>query len=145
MGQLVYNGQEVVWLDMSVRVFGNKIIGLRGLKYSMETEKEALYGAGNNVLGIQTGNIKLSGTLKLLKNDFDALNDAAVNGGFTDITNVPYQAITITVNYKLAYGRPMRSDTLSGVSFSKFEKGMEQNAKNMEIELPFLFMQLQQN
>jgi hypothetical protein len=38
----------------------------------------------------------------------------------------------------------MRTDVLSGVSFSKFEKGMEQNAKNMEVEMPFLFMQVQQ-
>jgi hypothetical protein len=145
MAQLTYNGQEVVWLDMSVRVFGSTIVGLRGLKYTMETEKEALYGAGNQILGIQTGNQKMEGTLKVLKNDFDKLNDAAVAAGFTDITNVPYQVTVITVNYKLAYGRPMRTDTLSGVSFSKFEKGMEQNAKNMEIEMPFLFMQLTQS
>jgi len=144
MGQLVYNGQEVVWLDMSVRVFGSTVVGLRGLKYTKETEKEALYGAGNQVLGIQTGNEKLEGTLKLLKNDFDALNDAAVAAGFADITYVPYQVAVITVNYKIAYGRPMRTDVLSGVSFSKFEKGMEQNAKNMEVEMPFLFMQVQQ-
>ena len=141
---LVYNGQEVAFLDLSVRVFGSKIVGLRGLKYTKETEKEALYGAGNQVLGIQTGNEKLEGTLKLLKNDFDKLNDAAVTAGFADITYVPYQAIVITANYKLAYGRPMRSDILNGVAFSKFDKGMEQNAKFMEIELPFLFMALTQ-
>jgi hypothetical protein len=144
MGQLVYNGQEVAFLDMSVRVLGSTVVGLRGMKHSLETEKEALYGAGNKVIGIQTGNEKLEGTLKILKNDFDKLNDAAVAAGYDDLTKVPYQVIVITVNYKLAYGRPMRTDILSGVSFSKFDKGMEQNAKMMEIELPFLFMQLQQ-
>ena len=64
--------------------------------------------------------------------------------GFANICYVPYQATIITVNYKAAYGRPMRTDIYTGVKFSGFKKGMEQNAKMMEIELPFLFMQLQQ-
>ena len=142
MGQLVYNGQEVVWMDMSVRVFGSVMVGLRGIKHTFELEREALYAAGNRVIGIQTGNEKLEGSLKILKNDFDKLNDAAVLAGFKNICYVPYQLFVITVNYKVAYGRPMRTDILSGVAPSKFEKGLEQNAKMMEIELPFLFMDL---
>ena len=142
MGQLVYNAQEVAWLDQSVRMFGSKIIGLREVKGKFETEDEALYGSGNQVLGIQTGNEKLTGSIKLLKNDFDKLNDAAKLAGYKNLTYVPYQLITITVNYKLAYGRPMRTDTYSGVKIGGYEKGMAQNAKFMEIELPFLYMDL---
>lgn len=142
---LVYNGQEVVWLDLKVRVFGSVVVGLRGLKYSKETEKEALYASGNKVLGIQIGNEKLEGSLKILKNDFDKLNDAAIAAGYDSITDVPYQVTVITANYKQAYGRPMRTDILSGVAFSKFDKGLEQNAKMMEIELPFIYMQLDQD
>jgi hypothetical protein len=140
-----YNGQEVAWLDLRVRVLNATLKGCRGLKYELETEKEALYAAGNLTQGIQTGNQKVSGTLKVLKNTFDMLNDAAVNAGYDNITAVPPQLIIITANYKVAFNRPMRTDIISGIGFSKFEKGFEQNAKFMEIEMPFIAMSLQQS
>ena len=74
---LIYQGQEVVFLDLSVRVFNSITIGLRGLKYTWETEKELLYGAGGQPLGVQSGNSKGEGTYKILKNDFDKLNDGS--------------------------------------------------------------------
>jgi hypothetical protein len=140
MAGLVYNGQEVAWLDQSVRMFGSALVGLREVKGKFETEDEALYGSGNQVLGIQTGNEKLTGSLKILKNDFDKLNDAAKAAGYKNITYVPYQLVVITVNYKVAFGRPMRTDVYSGVKIGSYEKGMAQNAKFMEIDLPFLYM-----
>lgn len=136
-----FDSQEVAWADISVSLFGTAI-KIRGVKYSKETEKEAIYTSGNDPVGIQTGNSKYEGSLKMLKNQLDALNDAAKLAGFRDITEVPYQVFFATVNYKLAFGRPMRTDVLQGLSISKFEKGMDQNAKLMEIELPFMFLGL---
>lgn len=141
---LIYQGQEVVWMDQSVRIFGSKMIGLRGVKHGFDLEKEPLYADGNKIMGIQTGNEKLTGSVKILKNDFDKLNDAAKAAGYQNICYVPYQLIVITVNYKSAFGRPMRTDTLTGVAFSAYEKALEQNAKMMEIELPFIYMDLEE-
>ncbi|MFS2189816.1 hypothetical protein ACCC92_24280 [Mucilaginibacter sp. Mucisp84] len=46
------------------------------------------------------------------------------------------------MKYKEGFGRPLQIDTLYGCAFTKFEKGMEQGAKFMEVELPFMFLDL---
>lgn len=138
----MFNTQEVAWADLSVRVFDTTVKANRGTKYSKETEKEALYAAGDEPIGIQSGNKKYEGSLKVLKSALDMLNEAARDAGYRDITEVPYQAVVITVNYKEGFGRPMRTDILRGVSFSKFEKGMDQGAKFMEVEIPFIYLAL---
>lgn len=140
---MIFNSQECAWADVSFRIFGTTVITLRGIKYSKEKEKELLYGAGSNPIGIQEGNVKYEGaSIKILKNELTKFNQAARDKGFKDITEIPPQLIVGTVNYKEAFGRPMQTDTLSGIAFTKFEKGMEQGAKMMEVELPFLFLDL---
>lgn len=138
----MFDTQEVAWADLSLRVFDTTIKGLRGTRYGKEKEKEAIYAAGDEPVGIQSGNSKYEGSLKILKNEFDKLNDAAKTAGYRDITEVPYQVIVLTVCYKEGFGRPMKTDTLRGVSFSKLDKGMDQGAKLMEVDLPFMYLQL---
>lgn len=138
----MFDTQEVAWADLSVRVFDTTIKALRGTKYKKAREKEALYAAGSEPIGIQDGNAKYDGSLKLLKSGLDKLNVAAKAAGYADITEVPYQVIVVTVNYKEAFGRPIQTDVLRGVSFMEYEKGMDQGAKFMEIDIPFLFLQL---
>lgn len=138
----MFDTQEVAWADLKVRVFDTTVKGLRGTKYSKEIEKEALYAAGDEPVGIQQGNKKYEGSLKILKGELSKLNAAARAAGYSSILEVPYQVFVITVNYKEGFGRPMETDTLKGVAVTKYEKGMDQGAKYMEVELPFIFMEL---
>lgn len=138
----MFDTQEVAWADISVRVFDTTIKALRGSKYSKEKETEALYAAGSEPVGIQEGNNKYEGSLKVLKSGLDMMNEAARSAGYRDITDVPYQAIVITTNFKEGFGRPMRTDVKKGVKFSKYEKNLDQGAKFMEVELPYLYLQL---
>jgi hypothetical protein len=140
-----FNSQECAWADISVGIFGEAITTLRAIKYGKEVEKEAYYAAGSKPVGIGEGNEKFDGaSLKVLKEGLRKMNNAARAAGFADITKVPCQAIIITINYKLGFGRPLQTDTLFGVSFTKFDKGMEQGAKFMEVELPFIFLDLEE-
>lgn len=139
---MTFDSQECVWSDIKVTVLGGRMTKLRSIKYSRETESELLYAEGNQPRGIQDGNEKYDGSLKILRNDLIALNTAARAAGFSDITKIPYQVNTITVNYKEAFGRPNLTDILYGVKFTKYEKSMEQGAKMQEVELPFLFLDL---
>jgi len=137
-----FNSQECAWSDISVKIFDSKIKGLRAIRYKKEVEKEHLFAAGDEPIGIQSGNKKYDGSLKVLKSEIVRMNEAARKAGFQDISEVPAQLIVITVNYKAAYGRPTETDILQGVAFTGYEKGMEQGAKYMEVELPILFLGL---
>jgi hypothetical protein len=139
---MYYNSQETVWNDQSMQIFGAIASKIIGVKFSEEIEKELLYAAGGDAIGIQEGNTKLEGSFKVLKSQLDAWNAAAVAAGYDSILKVPYQAITATVVYKAAYGRLLQGFTIQGIGFTKREYDLAQAGKKMEIDLPFMFLGL---
>jgi hypothetical protein len=136
------NSQELEWKHADLSFLGVTIRGLRGFKYKKSTESEHLFAAGDQPVGIQTGNKKIEGSIKLLKSELDRLNKAARAAGYADFSEVPYQVITATFHYKEAFGREKQTDVISGIKFTEFEKGMEQGAKLMEIDCPFIALSL---
>lgn len=134
--------KEAEWAQFEVLMDGKRIAGLRGLTYGKEWEAEHLHAAGNEPISIQRGNKKYEGTLKALKGDVDAMNDAARAKGYEDITDV--EDLTITVAYLPKGTRLLRTDIQTGVHINKLEKGWDQGAKFMEISLPYMFTGLKQ-
>ena len=108
----------------------------------MEQETEELYGAGNDPIDIQAGNRKYSGSLKVLKGAFEGINLAVQAVGYKDILDAPASAISIVAVYKPSGSRVLQTDTLLACKFEKYEKGMDQGDKMMEIELPFKFLSI---
>lgn len=134
----VVNSQELEWKHATLSLLGVVINGLRGFKYKTSTDKEHLFASGDHAVGIQSGNVKVDGSIKFLKSEIDRLNDAAQAAGYDDITQVPYQLIVGTFVYKTGINRPQRTDIINGMSFTDLEKAMEQGAKMMEVDVPFL-------
>jgi hypothetical protein len=134
----MFTTEECAWSQTSVRILGSTIKGLRGFSFKKGIEKEHLYAAGDDPIDIQSGNKKPEGSLKVLKYEFDKLNDAAQAAGYQDITEVPHELILITCAYKKKATDPMRVCEAAGVGFMEYEVAMEQNAKMTEISLPFL-------
>ncbi len=132
--------KECEWADLKVAIDGKTITGIRNASYKKAWEDEALYGAGNDPIGIQSGNKSYEGSLKLLKNELDALNTAAVALGYSDISDVPN--LVITVAYMPKGGRVLKTDTMLGCKIGEINRSMEQGGKFMEIELPFKFLSL---
>jgi hypothetical protein len=134
------DSQELEWKHVTLSLLGTTIRGLRGFKIKKSKETEHLFAAGEEAVGIQTGNIKRDGSYKILKSDYDKLNDAAIQAGYEDITEVPYQLITSTIAYRKAFNRPLRTISVLGHQFTDIEEAMEQGAKMMEVELPWIAM-----
>lgn len=132
------NSQELEWQHATLSLLTTTITGLRGFKYKKNRDAEHLHAAGNEAVGIQRGNIKIDGSIKILKSELDRLNDAAQSASYADISDIPPQLIVLTFNYKVAFGRKQRTDVLYGIQFTEIERAMEQGAKQMDIELPFL-------
>jgi hypothetical protein len=136
------NSQELEWQHVELTVLATIIRGLRGFKYKTDTDAEHLHAAGNQAVGIQSGNVKCDGSFKFLKSDIDRLNLAARAAGYRNISEVPYQLINAVANYKTGFNRPQQTDIIAGIKFTGYEKAMEQGAKMMEVELPFLAMRI---
>ena len=133
------NTREYEWSDVTVVVAGRDVTGIRGVSYQSDQEKEALYAKGNKPHGIQRGNKAYSGSIRLLQSEYDALNAAA--GG--DVLNVSF-------NIVVAYGNPSRGDIIKtdlivGAEITSKPKSLNQNDKFMEIELPFIMLDVKEN
>ena len=126
--------REYEWSDVSVVLAGRNVTGIRGVSYNSDQEKEALYAKGNKPHGIQRGNKSYSGSIRLLQSEYDALN-AAADG---DALNVSFDII-------VSYGNPsegdvIKTDLLVGAEITSKPKGLNQNDKFMEIELPLIML-----
>lgn len=137
---MIFDTAECAWQHTSLRILGRTVSGLRGFSFKKGVEKEHLYAAGPDPVDIQSGNRKPEGSIKMLKYEFDLLNDAAQEAGYDDITDVPHTLIVITCTYKKRKTDPLRVIEAMGVGFLEWENGMEQNAKMTEVSLPFLSM-----
>lgn len=129
-----FNSREYEWSDVSVVAAGRMITGIRGVSYTSSQEKEALYGKGNKPHSIQRGNKTFAGSISLLQSELEALELAA--GG---------DALDISFNIIVAYGNPSKGDVITtdllvGCEITEIPKGLNQNDKFMEIELPLVML-----
>lgn len=134
--------KECAWANFEVKILGRVVKGLRGFSIKKSIEKEHLYGAGDDPLDIQSGNKKYEGNIKVLGFEADAMDKAAQDAGFEDITEVPHEAIVITIAYKKRPTDTITTITATGVGFTETGIDMEQNAKHREVTLPYLAMNI---
>lgn len=128
------NTREYEWADVTVVLAGRTVTGIRGVSYTSSQEKEALYAKGNKPHAIQRGNKSYSGNIRLLQSELEALEAAA--GG--DILDASFNVI-------VSYGNPLKGDAittdlLKGCEITEVPKGLNQNDKFMEIELPIVML-----
>lgn len=130
-----FNSKEYRFADIKISLFGTKLKGLRGVEYKKKRNKELLHAAGDEPVSIQSGNVDYSGSISMLKGDFDSLNAAAVKAGYSDITDLP--GFPVIVEY--SNSTKMSVDTLLNVEFDEYDEGLKQGDKFKEISLPILF------
>lgn len=134
---------ECAWSHFEVKFLNRVIKGLRGFESKKSKEAEHLYGAGDEPLDITTGNKKYEGNIKVLGFEGDAMNKAAQDAGYDDITEVPHELIVITISYKRRITDRIKTIVTTGVQFTEDGFSMEQNAKMREITLPYIAMSRQ--
>lgn len=132
----MFDSREYEWADVTVVMAGRDVTGIRGVSYTSDQEKEALYAKGNKPHGIQRGNKSYTGSIRLLQSEYEALNAAA--GG---------DALNVSFNIVVSYGNPtqgdvIKTDLLKGVEITSKPKSLNQNDKFMEIELPLIMLDI---
>jgi hypothetical protein len=135
----MFSTKECAWAQVSMKFLGADIIGLRSFEFKEAIEKELIYAAGSKAIDITMGNESASGTITVLKYEFDKLTEAAQAAGYTSILKVPHPAILVTVAFKLNPLTPIRIiETPFGIAITDYTLAMQQNAKMMEVPLPWI-------
>lgn len=132
-----FSTNDCDWSRVTVNFLNRKITGLRGFEFKKTVEKEAIYASGIEPVDIRVGNKKYEGNLKVLKYEVDKMNEAARAAAFEDITDVPPELISVTVEFKKSATSKIRKVLGFGISITELSYAMEQGAKMMEVTLPF--------
>lgn len=140
MANINIRSSECAWHQTEVKLLDRTLTGIRGWEIKKTVEKEPLYGAGQNPLDITEGNVKVEGSFKVLGFEADALNQAAKAAGYGDITEVPHESIVANIKLKRSPLDTATNIAIRGIAFTECGDSMEQGAKNREITLPFIAM-----
>ena len=133
-----FNSKEFEWSNVKLFMLGRFITGLQGLRYTSSQEKSYVYGTGNEPRAIQHGNRRYEGHLRVLQSELEALIESAPE---KDLLKLQFD-LSVSYHPKGTEGRII-TDVLKYCEFSEVPKGMKQNDKLMEIELPVLFLRLE--
>jgi hypothetical protein len=137
-----FNTKEFAWHNTEVSYLGRKITGIRGVKYKTSKDKEAMYARGNKPHSIQHGNKSYEGEVKLLQSEIEALNKAAKDRGYDDLTDISINIAVAYVPKNLTESAKISTRKIIGVDITEYEEGMEQGDKFAEISLPFLALDI---
>lgn len=129
---MAFNSRQYEWGDLTLVLGGRDVTGIRGVKYTVKGEKEALFAKGRHAHSIQTGNVTVEGEITVLQSELIALEKSG-NGS---ILGLNLDAVVAFGNPSL--GDTMVTDRIVGVSFTEAPKELKQGDKNMEITIPFI-------
>lgn len=137
----VFNSREYAWVDVNVVMLGREVVGLRGIEYKSKRQKEALFASGRKARSIQKGKKEYEGTITLLQSELIALNCAAQEKGYEDITDIDFDVI---VSYVPDNG-VVTTDKVVNVSITEIPHGIKVDDLQMEIALPFIALDIKYN
>lgn len=142
MPNLRLRSSEFAWHNADVKVLGRSITGINGWELNKEVEREPLYGAGQHAIDITDGNIKCSGSITIYGYELDAMNKAAQLAGYDDILSLPHEAVVLTVTFRKSPVDPITKKVARGVAFTTTPESLQQNAKNRQIQVSFVCMDI---
>ncbi len=135
-----FNSKEYAWVDVSIACLGRIVPEALGVEYKVKQAKEVLYAAGNKGRSIQRGKKEYDGTLTILQSGIIAMDRAAQEQGYDDITDIDFDII---VSYEA--GGVVTTDRIVNASISEVPKGMKEGDLNMEVALPFIALDVESN
>ena len=130
----VVSSKQYAWADLTIAYGGRILEGVMEVEYTEKKEKDLLYGRGSKPHQILHGNYSYEGKIKLWQSELEAMTKDAPDN---DILNLSFQII---LTYVPKDGDQTVTDILKNVEFTEVKKGMAQGDKNMEVELPIIFL-----
>jgi len=129
-----FDSKQYAWCDISIAFGGRILIGVTEVEYTEKREKSLLYGRGCNPHGVAAGNRSYEGKMSLWQSELEAMTRDAPS---KDILGLSFDLV---VSYVPLDGGQIVTDILRHVEFTEVKKGMKQGDKNMIVELPIIFI-----
>ena len=129
-----FDSKQYAWCDISIAFGGRILIGVTEVEYTEKREKDLLYGRGCKPHGVVAGNRSYEGKINLWQSELEAMTRDAPS---KDILGLSFDLV---VSYVPLDGGQIVTDILRHVEFTEVKKGMKQGDKNMIVELPIIFI-----
>jgi len=129
-----FDSKQYAWCDISIAFGGRILIGVTEVEYAEKREKVLLYGRGCKPHGVAAGNYSYEGKMSLWQSELEAMTRDAPS---KDILGLSFDLV---VSYVPLDGGQIVTDILRHVEFTEVKKGMKQGDKNMIVELPIIFI-----
>lgn len=130
------------WNNIKVALFGRQVLGITAISYKQTSEKETLYGAGREPLGVGVGNNTYEGSITLYRYEVDnILAGARAGNPQADLTSIA--TFPITVVRETSPG-VFQTDIVNA-QFTTTGTDLKQNDKMDLVELPLLVVGIQFN
>lgn len=139
--ETVKSYEEYAWVDIKVVILGRIVGGLRGIEYKVKQQMEALYASGRKARGIQRGKKEYEGTITLLQSELIALDRAAQEKGYEDITDISFDVVVSYIPDNMV----VTTDKILHVSITEIPRGMKEGDLQMEVALPFIALDVVSN
>ena len=139
---MAFNSEEYGWNDLTVQMLGRPVLGLRGLKYGDEQDKQNVYGKGKKPIARARGNVNFDGAeIRVLKSELRALLNSAGNGNSL-LSIAPFDIVAV---FAPEEGGVIQTDILKYCEFSKTEIDINQGDAFVEITLPIIIGDIEWN
>lgn len=130
---MAFNSKEYSWVNVSVVLFGQPVIGCRGIEYKPKMAKEAMYAMGKRAYSIQRGKREYEGTLTITQSELAALNRSAVAKGYDDVLDLEMDIVIAYVDNGI-----VTTDRVVNATFTEAPMSMKEGDMYMEVALPFI-------
>lgn len=127
-----FNSVEYAWKDLQVSILGRLLVRVLEVEYEDTVEHKEIYGRGNKPQGIQTGNYKFKGKLVVGQSEYNQMVKVAKESGKR------LGDISLDINIAYLLDGELRKDRVVGAKFGGSKKGLKQGDTEMEIELPYM-------
>ncbi|MGL4393984.1 MAG: hypothetical protein ACRCS8_02020 [Brevinema sp.] len=134
------NGKFFDWGDITISLLPltSVVFSAREISYSEESDIDVIYGKGKAPIGFGKGNWKASGSISMLKSEFESLALVAGDG----ILNLDPRLVTINILFSNSVDGSISAttETLTGVRFTKISDKASQNEKSLVTSLDFTIL-----
>jgi len=130
-----FNSSEYAWRDLEVTFMGRVIGRLLEVKYKVTQEHKEFYGRGSEPHGINSGNKKYAGSIKVGQSELEAM---VIKAKEIDPTSDPTDFPMVDIAIAYSKNGIVTRDTVTSAKFTDFEKGLKQGDTEMEVELPWI-------
>lgn len=131
---MAFDSKQYSYADISIAFGGRILEGITEIEYEKKLDKSYLSGRGSKPHGILHGNFEFGGKVKIWQSELESMTKDAPD------KEILLLVFDIIVSYVPKDGGQTVTDVLKGVEFDQVKKGMKTGDKNMEIELPIMFL-----